>query len=490
MSSATALSYYNLAKTLESQHQWERAIEHYQQALRLAPDYIEAYGSLGNLWQQQNQLEAALTCYQQILRIAPTSAPAYGNMGNIYATKQQWELAATCYRRVLQLWPEEVNTYHRLGEVLWAQQQWPAVIDCYQQLLRLQPQVVINYVKLSEAYLILGNSTAAVACYQPALQWQPPVAALHFQYALLLLKLGRFQEGWEEYEWRLQSTAIDYHLPRPPWTGSPLAGRRLLVHWEQGLGDTIQFVRYLSLIQGGQVILAGQPVLANLLRGVTGIDELIVNESDHLPNVEYEVWISLLSLPRMFTTSLANIPATVPYLQPDPHQQEKWRARLKQFNPSRFKIGLVWAGSPTHENDSNRSCPLSLLTPLAHLAQITWFSLQKGPAVSQLPPPGLILNCLHDELIDFSDTAAVIAELDLVISVDTAVAHLAGAMGQPVWVLLPFISDWRWLINRADSPWYPTMKLFRQSRAGDWQGVLTRVKEELERTFLLVLKSG
>jgi len=484
MSSATALSYYTLAQTLEGQHQWERAIEHYQQALRLAPDYIEAYGSLGNLWQQQNQLEAALTCYQQILRICPTSAPAYGNMGNIYATKQQWELAATCYRRVLQLWPEDVNTYHRLASVLQAQQQWSTVIDCYQALLRLQPQIVNNYVKLSEAYLILGHPIAAVACYQPALQWQPPSAALHFQYALLLLKLGRFQEGWAEYEWRLQSAAIDYRLPRPPWDGSPLAGRRLLVHWEQGWGDTIQFVRYLSLIQGGQVILASQPELANLLRGVAGVDELIVNESDHLPNVEYEVWISLLSLPRIFTTSLADIPVPVPYLYPAPHQQEKWRARLKQFNPSTFKIGLVWAGSPTHENDSNRSCPLSRWAPLAHLAQpITWFSLQKGPAVSQPAPPGLSLQFLHDELIDFSDTAAVIAELDLVISVDTAVAHLAGAMGKPVWVLLPFINDWRWLINRADSPWYPTMKLFRQPRAGDWQSVLAKVKEELAGTW-------
>jgi hypothetical protein len=255
----------------------------------------------------------------------------------------------------------------------------------------------------------------------------------------------------------------------------------MLVYSEQGIGDTIQFVRYAPLLarRGARVILQCQPELKPLFQSLEGVD-CVLSTSEALP--PFDVQAPLLSLPLALGTTLESIPAQVPYLKADPALAEAWRAKLAPAGRC-LKVGLAWAGNPKHRNDRNRSMPLSVLAPLAGVGGVRFYSLQKGDAAGQAkgPPPGMDLVDLTQELNDFADTAAFVANLDLVISVDTAAVHLAGAMAKPVWTLLPFFSDWRWLLDREDSPWYPTMRLFRQRTRGEWGGVVERVVKELDR---------
>jgi hypothetical protein len=263
------------------------------------------------------------------------------------------------------------------------------------------------------------------------------------------------------------------------WDGGQLAGRTILLHAEQGFGDTLQFIRYLPLVQerGRQIVLECQPELRRLLQSNMP-DMSIVSRGHALP--PFDVQCPLMSLPRIFATDLTNIPPSVPHLEANADDIAVWRNRLAEHTAP-AKVGLVWAGNPDHANDRNRSVELASLAPLAEVPGVRFFSLQKGEAVSETNKltTNMDLTDTAAELMDFADTAALIANLDLIITVDTAVAHLAGAMGRPVWTLLPFVPDWRWLLNREDSPWYPTMRLFRQPTIGDWEAVFRRVAEEL-----------
>jgi hypothetical protein len=265
----------------------------------------------------------------------------------------------------------------------------------------------------------------------------------------------------------------------PRWNGEPLAGRSVFIWCEQGFGDSIQFVRYIKKIKqnGAETFFECPPKLQRLLlRGVEGADHIVTSDQ----NVGCDYHVPLLSLPGIFSTTLESIPADIPYLYPDQASSSHWKERLAPDQG--FRAGLVWAGNPDHKNDLLRSLPLTTYAPLATLPRVSLYSLQKGPAATQAksPPSGLRLADYTDELEDFADTAALIMNLDLVITVDTSVAHLAGALGRPVWTLLHADPDWRWLLNREDSPWYPTMRLFRQPVLGDWDPVIRRVAAELE----------
>ncbi len=304
--------------------------------------------------------------------------------------------------------------------------------------------------------------------------------------------LATSTEAGPNSKWRWQTReAVSPPFSRAPWDGSSLAGRTILLHTEQGLGDTIQFVRYASLVKerGGTVLLRCTRALQSLLGSARGIDRLIPEESP-LPVFDFDA--PLLSLPSVFGTSLATVPAEIPYLFADPDLIEHWRRELDRY-PG-FRIGVVWQGNPKHKNDCRRSFPLTHFAPVAGLRGVRLFSLQIGPGHEQLSRLDdrfsiVDLGSGRGEAADsFMDTAAVMKNLDLVISVDSAVAHLAGALGVPVWVALPFAPDWRWLLEREDSPWYPTMRLFRQSRPGDWAGVFERIAGELQR--LLAIKPG
>jgi hypothetical protein len=326
-----------------------------------------------------------------------------------------------------------------------------------------------------------GRLAEAATCYEQALHLKPDYADAHLNLAYSWFFRGDLEAGWPEYEWRWKRRGFPQPSFRQPlWDGSSLQGQTILLFAEQGLGDTLQFIRYAPLVRqhGATVIVQCQEPLLRLLATCAGIHRL-VPEGCALP--PFDVQAPLLSLPRILRTTLATIPAKVPYLSVDPGLSTHWQRRLSDVEG--FKVGIVWQGNPEQARDRRRSVPLLAFTPLAVIPGVRLVSLQKGAGRAQLPDLADRLGLLDmtDRLKDFADTAALISQLDLVITVDTAVAHLAGALGVPVWLALASSADWRWLLEREDSPWYPSMRLFRQSTWGDWAGVFERLTEALRK---------
>lgn len=351
-------------------------------------------------------------------------------------------------------------------------------ISHLRRALRLKPDDYHSHSELGMALHAAGRLPESTASLRRALALNPDNADAHFHLAIALLNAGDFERGWEEYEYRparreLEAGGLFRHAPE--WRGEDLDGRTLLLHGEQGFGDSIQFARYVPLVieRGGKVVLVVRAELLSLLAGLPVAAVAAVG--GNLPAADYAC--ALGSLPRIFGTRVATIPAAIPYLAPPPERMERWRTRLARNGAVR--VGLVWAGSPTHSNDRNRSMPLAALARLSNIARVRLYSLQKGAAAAQIPGSGMDLDPLGDELADFGDTAAALSQIDLLVSVDTSVAHLAGALGRPVLLLLPTGVDWRWLSGREDSPWYPSLRLLRQRNPGDWPGVAERVAAEL-----------
>jgi hypothetical protein len=331
------------------------------------------------------------------------------------------------------------------------------------------------HVDLANVLQAKGLLDEAMAECRQSIALSPNLAAAHMELGLLHLQRGELLAGWAEYEWRWHLTGeklyrIDF--PQPYWFGAPLEGKRILLHAEQGLGDTLQFVRYAPLVaeRGGRVILACQPEMMELMTSVKGVEQVVARLG---PLPQFDTHCPLLSLPRLFQTTLETIPSATPYLFAEDTRRASWHTRLP--GDGRKKIGLVWAGKDWP--NPNRSISPEHLAPLQSVQNAWWCSLQKQDAGG---PPGLELTDWTAELKDFSDTAALIANLDLVVTIDSATAHLAGALGKPVWVLLPFMADWRWMQARSDSPWYPSMRLFRQNKAGDWTSAIADVVKELQ----------
>jgi hypothetical protein len=338
-----------------------------------------------------------------------------------------------------------------------------------------------------------GQITQGIAGYERAIQLNPDYAESHFGLAQLWLKTGDFTRGWRELEWRWRRREFPPRpFAQPIWDGSPLAGRTILLHAEQGLGDTIHFVRYAPLVKqyGGYVIVECQEPLVPLLSTCPGVDQSIAKDS---PLPWFDVHAPLLTLPAILGTRLDTIPAKVPYLFADPDLVETWRQAIDRVEPplttppsadsplTQTKVGIAWQGNPAFPNDRRRSIGLALFEPLARLKNVRLFSLQKGPGTDQLAAAAesFPIYDLGSRFRTFQDTAGALLNLDLVISVDSAVAHCGGALGVPTWVLLPYAPDWRWLLNRKDSPWYPTVRLFRQAKPGDWKSVVERLVGEL-----------
>ena len=360
----------------------------------------------------------------------------------------------------------------------------------FQEALRLAPRHVEAHDNLASTYRKQGRLEEAAACYDLALWLDPQSATTRWNRSLVLLHMGSFREGWAEYEWRWRRPKAPVlggrqrAFGRPLWDGSPLGGRRLLLHMEQGLGDMFQFIRYADLVkQRGATVMVESPALVlPLLSTCPGIDRAVA-EGDPLP--EFDVHCPLLSLPRLLETTLETIPAKVPNLFAEPQRIAHWRQRLEKLRG--FKIGIAWQGNPHHRWDRFRSVAVSHFAPLARLKGVQLVSLQKGRAAEQLRslPAGFAVAELGEGgeagPRTFMDTAAIMNSLDLVITVDTAVCHLAGALGVPVWLALSTITDWRWLGQGEESPWYPTMRLFRQPELGDWRFVFTRMAREVRR---------
>jgi hypothetical protein len=337
------------------------------------------------------------------------------------------------------------------------------------------------YFNLGNVYRLLLRLPDAVKAYERAATLRPDYADAHWGRSLTLLLAGDFVEGWRQFDWRFRLPGRKpMPFVGPAWNGSldALRGRLLMLGAEQGFGDTIQFARYISILNdaGAKVTLVCQPELKSLLKSIPGVSH-VMTPGDPIPR--YEMHGALMSCGKLLGTTLQTIPARVPYLSADPERRTRWQQRLAALGNSK-KVGLAWAGRPTHTNDRNRSMDLSEFAPLLNLPDISFISIQKGPAAEQIrsAPAGKLVD-FGPELNDFSETAALIAELDLLICVDTSVAHLAGALNKPVWVMLPYLPDWRWMLQRSDSPWYPTMKLFRQLAPGQWQPVLDHIVPEL-----------
>jgi lipoprotein NlpI len=415
-----------------------------RQVLAQEPDYFDALHLLGVLAGQSGHTEDAINLLGRAVRLRP-GFEAYSNLGVALRENGQLDAAIDAHRNALQLNPEYADAWRNLGVALNAK----------------------------------GLFDEAMSAYDRALQIKPDFAHVHFNRGVLRLLRGDFQNGWPEYEWRWKLPSEITRRPTGPgqWNGEELRGQTILLYAEQGIGDTLQFVRYVPMVveRGGRVMVQCQPELLPLLAGFPGIQQIAVAGQTLPP---FERHCALMSLPLTFGTELASIPRQIPYIQPDALLVEQWHNRFGAG--SEFKVGLVWAGKAAYRNDRIRSIDFAQLSPLWNVPGVQFLSLQKGHA-KPAPPPGAKWLDWTDDLHNFAQTAALIANLDLVITVDTAVAHLAGAMGKPAWVLLSFVPDWRWQLDRDDSPWYPTMRLFRQSALNDWLGVIARVAEALRQ---------
>ncbi len=457
----------------------ERAEQTFLQVARDDPLSGEARFFLGLIHQQRNDLESASQHYEQALWLIPDLAEARNNLGIILQSRGRVDEAEASYREALRLEPDYPEAHNNLGNALQDQGRFDEAVTAYRQALRFRPHFVEALKHLGNALRALGRLPEAIACYEEGLRHAPDHALLHMARAMVWLQMGDFARGWPECDWRLGAEDLFIHrLHGPVWDGGPLDGRTILVAAEQGLGDTIQFIRYAPLLarRGGRVVVTCARSLCQILASCPGVDQVIL-EGDSLP--EYACYAPVMSLPAILGTTLETIPVEVPYLAADPARVAAWGQALGKT--SEFKIGVVWQGNPIHTKDRERSFHLMHLEPVAKLPGVRLYSLQKNFGLEQIEAVAdrfPVIDLGH-RLNDLVDTAAVMRNLDLIISADSSPAHLAGALAVPVWMPLPFICDWRWMTDREDTPWYPTMRLFRQSRYGDWDELFSRLAREL-----------
>ncbi len=478
-----AEAYSNLGVALDSLGRGEDAVRTMQKALALQPNFAVAYNNLGSALRTLGRLDEAEQACRDALRLDPNFPDAMSNLATVLDSQGKLEEAVPLLRRAIELRPNFVEAYTNLSNVLRSLGQLEESAAACQAALRIRPGYKEAMSNLGLVHTAAGQLDDAVAEYDQALAIDPKFADAHWNRALALLTAGNFDEGWKEYEWRWQRTgAKPRAMTRPQWDGSPLNGRTILLHAEQGIGDTLQFLRFMPLVKarGGRVLLECQQSLVRLIRDFGGIDQLIPRGDDFPP---HDVHCPLLSLPLAFHTQLETIPADVPYLQAEPDLVATWQQELQSI-PG-FKIGIVWQGSRGYKGDRFRSIPLAEFEPLAKVPGVKLVSLQKGDGQEQLAEHGARLGIvdwtdrLDEHAGPFLDTAALMKCLDLIITSDTASAHLAGALGVRTWVALGAAPDWRWLLGRDDSPWYPTMRLFRQRRLGQWPEVFERIAAEL-----------
>jgi tetratricopeptide (TPR) repeat protein len=496
---------YNLGNTCQELGRLERAVACFERALRLRPDSVELHNNLGSALQDLGRLDEAVACYRRALGLLPDAVEALDNLAGALRAQGRLDAAEAEYRRALALRPNRIESHLGLGVVARDRGLPEEALARYRRALALAPDHPALHINIGVALVELGRpeeATAhyrralaaqpdqaethnnlgialehqgrygeALACYAHALSLKPDYAQAHFNRAHALLLTGGFAEGWQEYEWRFAVARYDRNFDRPLWSGEPLAGRTILVHAEQGYGDTLHFVRYVPAVaeRGGRVVIEAPRELVRLLGTVAGAAE-IVEVGERLP--QFDCHCPLLSLPRVFATNLSTIPGEVPYLRVPAEASAGWAERIPAA-PG-LRVGIVWAGT------TQRATDIRLLRPLFEIAGVNWFSLQVGNRAADMALlDGVDIVDLAPWLDDFAETAAAICRLDLVLSVDTAVAHLAAALGRPTWLMLPLHPDWRWLLEREDSPWYPTARLFRQKKANDGPDAICEIAAAL-----------
>jgi tetratricopeptide (TPR) repeat protein len=458
----------------------DEAMASYGRAVELQPDFAEAHNNLGEAMLRAGRCPEAVTSCRRALELRPDYAAAHNNLGTAYLKMRRPDDALASYRRALERQPDHADTHKNLVVLFAEMDRWDEAIASGQRAVALQPLAAECHLNLGVAFRGRGEFARAMDCFRQAIACQPDFVDGHWNLACLLLLLDQHEEGWREYEWRWRFPALARSsrvLSQPRWTGAPAPGETILVHAEQGYGDTMQFLRYLPLVRqragAGRVLLKCPAALRRLITQSGGWDAEIIDsppeDTASLPPFDQQV--PLLGLPLALSLCQPGDPAVTasPYLQADPADRLVWRERMG--GPPAWRIGLAWQGNPLHANDAHRSIPWDELIPILQMAEINFFILHLESGLLDPTP----------QFADFADTAALMAELDLIITVDTATAHLAGALGRPVWTLLPFVPDWRWGLGRDDTPWYPTMRLFRQITAGDWNAVILRVAAELQK---------
>jgi FkbM family methyltransferase len=480
--SRTAL-YLNLAWSCHLLNLTQEAERHARKAAALDPSAVAAHFGLGTILQRQKRYPAAMASYERALELAPDYADAAAGIAYCKLEQHQYSEAEDWMRRALALAADKPQYWNNLGIALANQERYPQALEALGRAAELEsargapPESVVDR---GFALILMGQDDAAAELYRANLPDVPDPRA-HGHYALALLAHGWFREGWEQYESRwLQEPHLSHRpdFPQPVWAGQDPAGKTILLRSEQGAGDIIQFARFAVPLKalGATVVLQVRPELMQLAQGFAGADQVFAPPT---PPPAFDYYVHLMSMPRVLGTEVATIPSSVPYLRVDPAKLQRWAPR---FEGHGLKVGLAWAGNPAHPRDLQRSIRLGALSDLWQLHGVRYFSLQKAlrpGEVDQWPSPATLVD-LGPDLEDFADTAAAIAQLDLIVCVDTAIAHIAGALGKPVWLMLPEIGDFRWLKGRDDSPWYPTMRLFRQRQMGQWDEVVTRVKAALQ----------
>jgi tetratricopeptide (TPR) repeat protein len=495
----------------------QEALASLDRALAIKPDYADALCNRGNTLVDLQRFEEALASYDRALAIDARDAPTWNNRGNVlwaldrrdeamqsydralaldsddlstlkdrgtallFADRNEEALAS--FDRALTLKPDDIYFMYKRGTALANLDRYEDALACFDQALAVDPELVDALDERGNALAALHRAAEAIASFDRALAIKPDTAQAHWSRAGALLREGDYEQGWKEYEWRwkLPRFAGPREFRQPQWFGEePIAGKTILLHAEQGFGDTIHFLRYVPLLaaRGATVIVEVQTALTSLASPIEGASR-VLGRGEELPS--FDLHCPLLSLPLAFKTRLESIPAQTPYLSAAPERVAAWRERLPKSDKPR--IGVAWAGNPEFVADRTRSIGLRPLMPLFSMPGVQLIGIQKdlraGDEEILREHPELIH--LGNQLADFCDTAAIMSQLDLIISSDTAVVHLAGALGRPVWILLEFLPEWRWMLNREDSPWYPSARLFRQSEAGDWQSVVARVADELRR---------
>jgi Flp pilus assembly protein TadD len=467
---------FQRALRYQANNQKLEAAREYLQALEIRPTFFEAAFNLGVLFQQMGQNSDAIGCYRHALQCRPDLATAWGNLGVALRDTGHEEDALESFRRSLTLCPNEPQVLNNLGNTLLARNRYEEAIERFSAAARLAPSDAGIRLNLGNALRAAGRLPEAIATLRAGVELSPGSAEAHWDLAFALLLRGDLAEGLREYDWRIQRK--DYpqrQFPSPLWQGEELSGRTLLVHSEQGAGDAIQFVRFVTPLweRGARVMLECPASLARLFRSVAGVRQ-VIPRGEALPRHDWHV--PMLSLPRQLGIDERSLPSAAPYLEP------AWRgARTGAAGAKPLRVGLAWRGNPKHPNDRHRSISLPTLSPIFHVRGVSFHNLQAPPAPEFADEAAGVgaFQSVADLSSDFHGTAELISSLDLVISVDTSVAHLGGALGCPVWLLLPFAPDWRWLLRREDTPWYPSVRLFRQASAGDWDPVVRAVCEAL-----------
>lgn len=481
-------SYYNLGCIFQDQEKLDEAASCFQQSIVLKADFSLGYHNLAVVLQKQEKFDAAIEHYEKAIALNPERSTLYGDLAGAFYEAGNFVKAAENYAIALSLSPNDANHHYNLGKLLKAEGKFDDAIQHCQKAIALKPDFMKSYNELGITWQEKGCYQVAIAVLRQALAYDlRNDAGFNFNLGLMLLSCGQFEEGWQYAEYRYDDSIKSFHFipPKvlfPQWQGESIAGKSILLWYEQGFGDEIQFCRYVSVLKkmgASYITLACKKPLKPLFETLIGVDRLLV--SDEETEIQHhDYWTFLLSLPLHCKTTLESIPVSAQYLTAEPVRVDYWKNKLPK---AKMRIGLVWKGSSGHLNDANRSLPhLDKFLPLWTVPDCAFVSLQKGQGEDEVLslPETCHITHLGSDIQDFADTAAIVSQLDLIICVDTSIAHLAGALGKPVWILLPFIADWRWIINRIDTPWYPKTRLFRQSQRGQWQNVIEQLSSRLK----------